>query len=135
MDSLVVSGTTKTTRTTRAAGGTRTTETTGGTMVLTFRFLCVVGWVKGYYALTHSSSIVLRRLIITAGTPATIQWSGMSLVTTAFAPIITSLPIVTSPITFAPQQTVTLLPNIGVLLSLYPIVTCWYILQLQPILL
>ena len=42
-DSLVVSGATKTTGTTGAAGGTRTTETTGGTMALTFRFLCVVG--------------------------------------------------------------------------------------------
>lgn len=36
-DSLVVSGTTKTT------GTTRTTGAAGGTMALTFRFLCVVG--------------------------------------------------------------------------------------------
>lgn len=52
--------------------------------------------------------------MIFAGTPATIECGGMSFVTTALAPIITSSPIVILPKTLAPAYIVTLLPIIGI---------------------
>ena len=48
--------------------------------------------------------------ITLAGTPTTIECEGTSFTTTAFAPIITSSPIVTSPITLAPALISTLSP-------------------------
>lgn len=59
-----------------------------------------------------------------AGTPTTVQLSGTSFTTTAFAPITTLFPILTFPIIFAPDETVTLLPIVGASSRfLYPIVT------------
>lgn len=52
--------------------------------------------------------------MIFAGTPATIECDGMSFVTTAFAPITTSSPIVILPMTLAPAYIVTLLPIVGI---------------------
>lgn len=66
-----------------------------------------------YYTLSQGESIDERRFIILAGIPATMQWSGMSFTTTALAPITTSFPIFTPPITFAPQHTVTSSPIVG----------------------
>jgi len=51
----------------------------------------------------HTKSLILMPLFMTlAGTPATAVFETMLLITTAFAPITTSLPITTSPKTFAP---------------------------------
>ena len=51
--------------------------------------------------------------MIFAGTPATIECDGMSFVTTAFAPITTSSPIVILPMTLAPAYIVTLYLSSG----------------------
>ena len=48
-----------------------------------------------------------------AGTPPTTTLSSTSLITNDWAPTITLLPILTPPITFAPQQISTLSPIIG----------------------
>lgn len=56
-------------------------------------------------------------LIIFAGTPPTITLLGIDFVTTAFAAINTSSPIVISPKTFAPGPILTLLPNLGLALE------------------
>lgn len=52
--------------------------------------------------LSHFSVMLFLVFITLAGTPATIECDGISFTTTAFAPIITSSPIVTPPITLAP---------------------------------
>ena len=62
---------------------------------------------------THFSVMLFLVFITLAGTPATIECEGTSFTTTAFAPIITSSPIVTPPITFAPAFIPTLSPMQG----------------------
>src|SRR5690606_6839513 len=64
--------------------------------------------------------------------PVTILLFGISLVTTAFAPIITSLPIVTGPPTTAPAATTTLLPIIGSFCTI-PVLVVFVFLKLPPI--
>lgn len=51
--------------------------------------------------------------MIIAGFPATTQFGGTDLVTTAPAPIVEFSPISIGPKTFAPQQTVTPFLNVG----------------------
>lgn len=69
--------------------------------------------------------------------PPTIALSGISLVTTAFAPTSTLFPMHTFPIILAPQHTTTLFPNIGYPWRLppleEPIVTCCITTQFSPI--
>ena len=60
--------------------------------------------------LAHFSVMLFLVFITLAGTPATIECAGTSFTTTAFAPIITSSPIVTPPITLAPAFIPTLSP-------------------------
>jgi len=90
-----------------------------------------------FYA-SHNSdlSCFFSFCIIRAGTPIAIQLWGTSTNTTAFAPIIALSPIFISPNTQAPAQTVILSPKHGALgdltISLLPIVTFWYITQLEP---
>lgn len=64
-----------------------------------------------YLTFTHSSLMQFLVFITLAGTPATIECEGTSFTTTAFAPIITSSPIVTPPITLAPALIPTLSPQ------------------------
>ncbi len=51
--------------------------------------------------------------MIFAGTPAATTLSGNDFVTTAFAPIVTLLPMLMPPNTFAPAPMVTLSPIVG----------------------
>lgn len=52
--------------------------------------------------------------MIFAGTPATIECDGISFVTTAFAPITTSSPIVILPKILAPAYIITSFPIVGI---------------------
>ena len=58
-----------------------------------------------------------------AGIPTAIELSGMSFVTTAFAPMVTLFPIVIPPIIFAPLDNMTLSPIRGMPDVPTPIVT------------
>ena len=63
----------------------------------------------------------------------TVELSGISLVTIAFAPIVTLFPIFTFPRIFAPAPILQLSPIQGVPPPELPIVTCCHITQLDPI--